>query len=77
MGHQIAPETCVKYASGFENAMSFSRSSGCESFWLRMLFAVPSSTLSDESPIGPSLGARRGVTMSGARHRAARQFIVA
>jgi len=59
----MAPDTCVKYASGLENAISASRSSGCESFWLRML-AVPSSTLSDESPIGPSLGARSGVTMS-------------
>ena len=43
--------------------MSFSRSSGWESFWFRML-AVPSSTLSDESPMGPSEGARSGVTMS-------------
>ena len=52
----------MKYASGFENDSSFSRSSGCESFWFR-IDAVPSSTDSDESPIGPSLGARSGVTM--------------
>ncbi len=53
----------MKYASGFENAISASRSSGCESFWFSTL-AVPSSTLSEESPMGPSLGARRGVTIS-------------
>ena len=62
MGHQIAPETCVKYASGLLNPRSFSRSRGCESFWLR-IDAVPSSTDRLESPIGPSLGARSGVTM--------------
>ena len=59
----MAPENCVKYASGLPNESSFSRSSGCESFWFRML-AVPSSTDRLESPIGPSLGARSGVTMS-------------
>ena len=53
----------MKYASGLPNDSSLSRSSGCESFWFRML-AVPSSTDSHESPIGPSLGARRGVTIS-------------
>ena len=49
----------MKYASGLPNESSFSRSSGCESFWFRML-AVPSSIDRLESPIGPSLGARSG-----------------
>jgi hypothetical protein len=54
----MAPENCKKCASKGPKLVRVSRSTGLESFWSKMRVS-PSSTISPESPRGPSVGATR------------------